>query len=151
MEPSDKQIKEIADSIDAGFVCYVNPETGEMEEFTEGDELEIDLDEEEDEEYDEPTWQKDARKQLKERIARVNSWNKFVIIRKPNSDEAFRFMEDFIEEIIPEKEQKMFWKALQWKKQFANFNNLIHNSDYLEDWYTFKQQKLMEYVREGLR
>ena len=60
-------------------------------------------------------------------------------------------MEDFIEEIIPEKEQKMFWKALQWKKPFANFNNLIHNSDYLEDWYTFKQQKLMEYVREGLR
>ena len=141
---------EIAGSIDAGFICYVNPLTGEMEEFMEGDDLDIDLSEDESEEDDEPTWQKDVRKQLKEQLARVDSWEKFVIIRKPNSSEAFRFMENFVEDVIPESEQKMFWKALQWKKPFANFNDLIHDSDYLEDWYAFKQQKLMEYVREEL-
>ena len=35
MELSGLVIKEIAESIDMGSTCYVNPETGEMEEFLE--------------------------------------------------------------------------------------------------------------------
>ena len=116
MELSDELISEIAGSIDAGFICYVNPLTGEMEEFMEGDDLDIDLSGDEEDDKYETSWQKDVRKQLKEQLARVDSWEKFVIIRKPDSDEAFRFMENFVEDVIPESEQKIFWKALQWEK-----------------------------------
>ena len=127
MKLFDETIREIADFIDAGLICYVNPETGEMEAFTEEDDLEIDLSENDNEEDDEFN-------DFKAQILRVDSWDKFVIIRKPDSSEAFRFMENFVEEVIPENEQKIYWKALSWKKPFANFKDLINDSEHREDW-----------------
>ena len=156
MKLTEDQIKQIAESIDADFTCHVNPDTGEIEETRDyGDDFnyidDID-DEEENEEFleSEPEWQKEMRKEIKEQTERIDSWERRIIIEKPDSSEAFRFMEDFVEEIIPEPKQKMYWKALQWKKPFANFNDLIHDSEYLEDWYEFKKKKLVEYVREKL-
>jgi len=155
MKITEKQIEKIAESIDVGFICHINPDTGEIEETSDyGDDFNYidDVDEEEYEEFleSEPEWQKEMRKEIKEQTARIDSWERCIIIEKPDSSKAFRFMEDFVEEIIPESEQKMFWKALQWKKPFANFNDLIHDSKYLDDWYEFKKNKLMEYVKEEL-
>ena len=155
MKISEEQIEKIAESIDAGFICHINPDTGEIEETRDyGDDFNYidDVDEEEYEEFldSEPEWQKEVRKEIKEQTARIDSWERCIIIEKPDSNEGFRFMEDFVEEIIPEAEQKMYWKALQWKKPFANFNDLIHESKYLDNWYEFKKKKLMEYVREEL-
>ena len=90
-------------------------------------------------------------KDIKEQMARIDLWDRIIIIKQPDSHEAYRFMEDFVEEIIPKTEQKMFWKALQWKSPFSNFNDLIHDSKYLDNWYKFKKKKLREYVREELR
>ena len=148
MKLSDKAIREIAGSIDCGFICYVNPETGEMEEFMENNEYEEDLlvTEIDDET---PEWQKEEIAEIKARNERIDSWN-YVIIRQPNSNESFRFMEDFVEEVIPEKEQKIYWKALSWKRPFANFKDLIDDSEYREAWFRFKEQKLMEYVKSEL-
>ena len=155
MELSEGQIEKIAESIDAGFTCHINPDTGEVEETRENDDFEI-IPDEDDEDYEEfmedmPDWQKEIRKDIKEQTARIDSWDRCIVIEQPDSSEAFRFMEDFVEEIIPEPEQKMFRKALQGKKPFANFNNLIHESKYLDNWYEFKKKKLMEYVREELK
>ena len=154
MKLSEKQIEKIAESIDAGFTCHVNPDTGEIEETRENDDFEI-IPDEDDEDYEEfledmPDWQKETLKENKEQSARINSWDRCIIIEKPDSSEAFKFMENFVEEVIPEPEQKMYRKALKWKKPFANFNDLIHESKYLDDWYEFKKKKLMEYVREEL-
>ena len=154
MELSEGQIEKIAESIDAGFTCHINPDTGEVEETRDyGDDFNYidDVDKEEYEEFleSEPEWQKEVRKEIKEQTAR-DSWERCIIIEKPDSSEAFRFMEDFVKEVIPEPEQKMYRKALQWKKPFANFNDLIHESKCLDNWYEFKKKKLMEYVREVL-
>ena len=147
MKFTDEQIKEIAASIDFGSIYYANPETGEMEEFREDDFID-DFPEEIDEEM--PGWEKEEMEEMKAKLDRIDSWKNFVIVRKPNSDEAFRFMEDFVAEVIPESEQKMYWKALNWKKPFANFRDLINDSEYREDWFRYKEQKMMEYVREEL-
>ena len=154
MKLTVKQIEEIADSIDAGFTYYVNPDTGEAEETLENDEncLFPEVDDEDFEALLEsmPDWQKETLKENKEQSERINSWKRCVTINQPDSSEAYTFMEDFVEEIIPEDEQKMFRKALQWKSPFSNFNNLIHDSEYLDDWREFKKKKLVEYVREEL-
>ena len=154
MKLSEEQIEKIAESIDVGFTYYVNPDTGAAEETLENDEncLVPDVDDEDFEAFleDIPDWQKEMLIENKEQRERIDSWERCIIIEKPDSSEAYKFMEDFVEEIIPEAEQKMYWKALQWKSPFSNFNNLIHNSEYLDDWYEFKKKKLMEYVREVL-
>ena len=156
MKITEEQIEKIAESIDAGFTCHINPDTGEMEETRDyGDDFNYIDDVDDEEEYEEflesePEWQKEMRKDIKEQTARIDSWDRCITIEQPDSSEAFRFMAEFVEEIIPESEQKMFWKALQRKSPFANFNDLIHDSEYLEDWYEFKKKKLMEYVREEL-
>ena len=156
MKLSDEIIKEIAESVDLGFTCYVNPETGDMETMMENNDLGFDLylDENEIDEKvieNEPGWQKEVRIEIKEQMARIDSWKHCVVIQKPDSRVAFRFMEGFVEEIIPEKNKEMYWNALNWKKPFSNFNNLVHNSDYREEWFQFKLEKLIEYVREELR
>ena len=156
MKLSEGLIAKIADSINADFICYVNPETGELEEMMNNEAL-ADYGiywEEEEEENDsafEPDWQKEMREDTKAQMARIDSWKHRVIIEKPDSHESFRFMEDFVEEIIPENKQEIWWKALRWKKPFANFNDLVHNSEYREKWFAFKQGKLEEYVRKELQ
>ena len=156
MKLSDEQIREIADSIDTGYINYVNPDTGEMEKMMNNEALAnygIYWEDEEEDEEDlgfEPDWQKEMREETKAQMARIDSWERCVAIKNPESHEAFKFMEAFVEEIIPEKEQKIYWKALSWKKPFANFNDLIHDSEYREAWFEFKRKKLEEYVREEL-
>jgi len=155
MKLSEEQIKKIAESIDAGFTCYVNHDTGEIEETRENDDFDIFSDEDE-EEYDEeflesePDWHKETRKELKEQMARIDSWERLIVIEKPDSSEDFRYMQDFVEELIPVPDKKTYLKALQSKGPFSNFNILIHDSEFLDDWYEFKTKKLIEFVREAL-
>jgi hypothetical protein len=42
-------------------------------------------------------------------------------------------------------QQKLF-DALNRRKPFANFKNLIDDSPYRQDWFSFKQKKLEEHV-----
>ena len=155
MKLTEEQIEQIAESIEAGFTCSVNPDTGEIEKTRENDEF--DLIPDEDDEYfedyleSESEWQKETRLELKEQAERINSWDRIIVIEEPDSSEAFRFMEDFVNEAIPETEQEMYQKALNSKGPFSNFNVLIHDSEHLDNWYEFKKKKLMEYVREELR
>ena len=154
MKLTEEQLEKIAESIDAGFTCHINPDTGEIEESRENDEFEI-IPDEDDDDYEEfmesmPDWQKETLKENIEQSERINSWKRLVIIEKPDSSEAFTFMQDFVEEIIPEPDKKSYRKALQGEGPFSNFNNLIHDSEYLDDWRDFKKKKLVEYVREEL-
>ena len=152
---SNEQIHEIAEMIDTGYhVCYVNPDTCEVEIIF-GDEMlnNYGISWEEDETPDEnaPEWQEEMYADVKAQMARIDSWQHFIRIEKPDSHEAFKFMERFIEEVIPEgKLKEQFWKALSRSHPFRNFNAIVHNCEYREDWFTFKQNLLEEYVRMEL-
>ena len=158
MKLSNELIKKIADAIDADFVCYVNPEIGEMEEMMNDAVLADygiyweDDDEEalEKDQASEPDWQTEMRKGAKAQMDRVCSWRHCVTVKKLEVQESFRFMEDFVEDIIPEDKQGIWWKALSRKSPFANFNDLAHNSEYRERWFEFREQGMMEHVREEL-
>ena len=152
MKLTDEQIEKIAESIEAGFTCNVNPDTGEIETIRENDEFDIIPDEDDEyfEDYleSETEWQKEMRLELKEQTERINSWERLIVIEQPDSQESFRFMEDFVEKMIPEAEQETYRKALKSKGPFSNFNVLIHDSEYLDNWHDFKKKKLIGYVRE---
>jgi len=155
---SDEQIREIAEMIGTGYhVCYVNPDTCEVEIiFTDEmlDNYGISWDDEEEEDKAEentPEWQVEMYDDVKAQMARINSWQRFIRIEKPTSHEAFDFMECFMAEVIPEGQLKeKFWKALSRKHPFRNFNALIHSCEYRENWFAFKQNALEEYVRMQL-
>ena len=154
MKLTDEQIEQIAESINAGFTCNVNPETGEIEEIRENDEFDL-IPDEDDEFFDdylesETEWQKEMRLELKEQTERINSWERVIVIEQPDPSETLRYMQAFADEVIPEAEQEMYWKALKSKGPFSNFNVLIHDSEYLDNWHEFKKKMLIEFVREEL-
>jgi len=158
---TDEQIRDIAETIDAmDNICYINRETGEVI-FMMNDEMLSDYGiswEDEDEEDvppddDSPDWQKDMYSEVKADMEKIYSWDfeDTIRIKKPESHESFEFMERFVDEIIPEGKLKQdFWKALSRSHPFRNFNAIVHNCKYREDWFRFKQVALEEYVRKEI-
>jgi hypothetical protein len=132
---SEEQIKEIAEMLDTGYhICCINPDTGEVE-IVFNNEMMSYLDDEEDDD-------------IKAQQARIDSWQRFIRIEKPESHESFQIMENFVNEIIPDgKLKEQFWNALSRSHPFRNFNAIVHNCDYREDWFKFKQAALEEYVK----
>ncbi len=158
---TDVQIAEIVDAIDSGcHECYVNPETYEFEIiFNEETLSNYGISWNEDEEDDEtedidslPSWQKEMYLDVKAQMKRINSWKSFIRIEKPESFESFKFMEHFVDSVLPEGRLKeQFWQILNRRHPFREFNHLIHNCQYREDWFQFKQKELEEYVRRQLK
>ena len=155
---SDKQIHEIAEMVDVGHICYINAKTGETifmfnNEMLSNYGISWEDDNEENEMPDDnsPDWQDEMYADVKADMNKINSWDlkDTIRIEKPESHKAFKFMEDFVDEVIPEGKLKQdFWKALSRNHPFRNFNDIVHNCKYREDWFEFKQNAMEEYVRK---
>ena len=156
---SNEQIREIAERVEMYDVCYINANTGETifmmnDEMLSNYGISWEDDEEEDKPDDSsPDWQKEMYAEVKADMNKIDSWEwkDTIRIEKPESHEEFKFMENFIEGVIPEGKLKQdFWKALSRSHPFRNFNAIIHNCKYRENWFTFKQNALEEYVRREM-
>jgi len=161
MNFSEAQIKEMADMLGSGHhECYANLDTGEVEIIFDNEMLAIygiswyeDEDEEEENMADEstPAWQDELYTGVKAQMKRIDSWEHLTRIEKPPSYEAFKFMEQFVDEVIPDGNLKeQFWKALSRRHPFQGFNSIIHNCEYREAWFAFRQEALEAYVRREL-
>lgn len=134
-----KLVHDIAGSIDCGMICFINPETLEMEDIPktlleEGFIFDIEEDEEEDNMMN----------------MKHHKWEKCITVEPRESRESFRIMENFVSEIDDKKLQNRLSIALSNRHPFANFKNLIDNSTYREQWFAFKQQKLEKLIWEEL-
>ena len=157
---SNEQIHEIAENIDMGEVCYINAQTGEIifmmnnEIFSDyGISWEDDEEEEETLDNDNHGWQDEMYAEVKADMNKIYSWDlkDTIRIEKPETNKAFEFMQHFIDEVIPEGKLKQnFWKVLSKSHPFRNFNAIIHNCEYKENWFAFKQNALEEYVRNEI-
>jgi len=156
---TDEQIHDIAETIDAANdICYLNRNTGEYILMMNNEvlaEYGISWEYEDEDEPDDdwPDWQKEMYVDARADMEKIYSWDfkDTIRIKKPESHEAFRFMEDFVNEIIPEGGLKQdFWRALSRSHPFRNFNAIVHNCKYREDWFAFKQNALEEYVRKEI-
>lgn len=129
----EKIISEIAELIDCGLICFLNPETLEIETIM-GNSY-----------YDDYSDIKD------EIFAKIDNWQKCIEIVPPESWEGFDIMENFALS-LPETsnmQQKLLYE-LERKRPFSHFKEIVETSEYRSLWFEFKHKQLMELVRYQL-
>lgn len=132
---STDQIKDIAQDLDCGFICYINIQTGEYTAVPK--------------DYH---WDTDAFDDV---VAEIKKKRKLYFeIEPPMPGELFRFMEYFID-TLPDQEYKLKEKlieALSQPKPFQHFKYVIDNSGpYRDHWFAFKNQQFIEFVKRHLK
>lgn len=132
---TDKQIKNIAEDLDCGFICYYNKRTGEIKNMLDMDSWDG---------ADEELWEED-QKELEENSADYIEFEGF------ESRESFIIMEDFAETVDDSKLRDSLINALNKRKPFANFKWQIDNSgDYRQQWFDYKNKRYIEHVKDQL-
>ncbi|MDR3245751.1 MAG: UPF0158 family protein [Prevotellaceae bacterium] len=128
-----KIVKQIADNLSVNSISFFNPDTLEVEGVYKDLFNEMIFDDYEDDEENEfgLTFMK---------------WENCVKIEPLESRESFQIMENFVNQLKSGKKADRLAQALNGRKPFANFNNVIHNSEYREDWFAFRQKELEKYV-----
>ncbi|MFZ4724197.1 MAG: hypothetical protein ACOYMD_01985 [Paludibacter sp.] len=128
----EKLLKQIAQTIDGGCICYLNTDTLEMEDFAADlmDQLN---------EYDEG---------MEDEIPMKNStWENCFEICPLESHESFGIMENFMFQLTDKKLQNVLSNALNRKKPFANFKRIVESSTQRKAWFEFKDNELQKHVR----
>lgn len=134
MKFQEEKIKEIADLIDCGHVCFLHKKTGTIEYHLQ--EIDLFLDEEN-------PWQ--------DVIDKVeNNLDDYIRIEQMNSRQSFQVMELFIEKVKSESFRKNLINALNRSKPFRNFKYLIDNSEYRQHWFDFKFEQNILWVKEQI-
>ncbi len=126
-------VKNIAENNDIGFVCFVNPDTVEVEEAMP-------------EWLEDPGLLEDAADREWEEMYTFENWERIITIDPPEPHESFRIMEDFTDYRVTGKLQQLLSDALSKPKPFRNFKNLIDQSEYRQEWFDYKQKMLEERV-----
>src|ERR1700733_15069188 len=108
IEIKPELLKDIAEHLDMGMLCFYNKTNGELETYPEG--------------------LKDSG--LEDDCAAVTgkieaSFDDYLQIEKMNSFEAFEVMEKFINGINHIPTHNKFVEAISRKKPFAHFNNML--------------------------
>jgi hypothetical protein len=133
---SSEIIKEIADYLDAGMLCFYHTSTGELEYYP--DQLRGHAD------FDEEMWRDVIDKVEK-------NYDKYIRFEGMESRESFKIMEDFVAAISETGIRQRFQDAISFRRPFQNFKQLLHNYPVLQkQWFDYKNQQYMEWVQEQL-
>jgi hypothetical protein len=135
MKLSEEQIKEIAEELDAGMRCYFNLKTGEIRSM-------IDLN----------RWAGADEEPWEEVIKEIEDhWDDYHEFEAMDTHDSFSLMADFATTVDNDRLQNKLINALNRPKPFANFKWEIDNSgDYRQQWFDFKKERYMEWVREQI-
>lgn len=131
-------VPRIAQSIDAGLVCFLNPETLEMEELPR------------------KMWKNPEEFEALSGVSAKNKpfdhekWDDFWTIEPPEPAEVLKIMEDFIKEMDDTRFQEQLADKLIRDKPFAHFKTLVEGSEYRDYWFHFKKDQLEKYVKQTL-
>jgi hypothetical protein len=129
-----EEVKEIADMIDCGHLCYWHKKTGEL--FFIIDDVHMVLE-------DDELHQADLKKL-------EDNFHDYIEIEKPESRDSFMIMEDFVMRLEGNDHFKLrLINALNKKKPFREFKFLVDNSGiYREQWFAFKNERMKQWVIE---
>ncbi len=134
MEVTKKQIQEITDNVEMGYACFLHKKTGEIESYP--DNLDLMHDEE---------------NPFQETIDKVeDDFENYIEFGPMPSREAYQVMLDFKDTVNDERMLGKIELALEWKKPFSNFKNLIETSEYRQAWFDFKRAENEKWVRMQL-
>lgn len=132
----EETVREIAEMLDCGHVCYLNPDTNETVFIPNPASWEY---------FEEPDM-------VTKELEKVDSWERRIKLAPPESFESFQFMESFIDE-LPENESILRNKlisAFSHSHPFARFKAAIDNCPYRQEWFDHKQRCLEKYVRDEI-
>jgi hypothetical protein len=128
-------VKQIADSINAGLVCFLNMDTLETDEFPQ-------------ELISSPgIYEMNTGMTLDEFNPRYTHWKNYVAIEPLELNESFEIMEKFADQLADSRLKTQLANALNNRKPFANFKRIIDNSDMRQEWFDFKNRHLQNYVK----
>lgn len=131
-------IKDIAESIDSGLVCFLNLDTAETEDFPK-------------EMLDDPEeFEAMTGESFKGLNFRHTSWENCVSFEPLASFESFDIMRKFTDSLEDKWLKDKLNNALNDGKPFAGFKAIIDNSNYRQDWFDFKKQFMGNHVKELL-
>lgn len=129
-------IKPIAQSIEAGFICYLNPETLEIEDIPKS--LMDNPDE----------YKMTTGLGLEDEEMEHEKWDECYTFNPLEPDEAFEIMEAFAENGDDEILQEELFYVLANHNPSANFKAVIQNSGESDNWSRFKQKWLEDRVKQ---
>ncbi|WP_310994216.1 UPF0158 family protein [Aequorivita marina] len=137
MKTEKNVIQEIADSLLCGMVCYYEKATNTFIEIPEEAEDFLMMEEEN-------PWQ--------EVIEKVEeNEDDYILIDPMHSTQAFKVMEEFARQVDSLSVSSKLLDALDRHNPFRNFKHLIENdSDYREEWFNFRLQKNMAWVKKQI-
>ena len=135
MEVPREILNDIADSMEAGFKCFIHRETFEVVTYLNPDQHP---------EMDPKDWKDEIDKVRKNK-------KKFIEIENMTSSDSFRVMEEFTDSLENNTTKVRLLTALQGQKPFANFKHQIENSsDSRNLWFEFRREKNIEWVANQL-
>ncbi len=133
-EKYKKVVAQIADSLLAGFICYFNPDTFEIEDVPEHM-------------INDPHEFKMLTGETEDSMAlKHENWQKCIEFNPMDSHESFNIMKYFIDEVDNRNLQDRLIYDLNHRKPFANFKYRVENSDYRQQWFNFRQKQWEQYV-----
>ncbi len=128
-----EQIKEISDQLDSGFRAFYHKLTGEFIFVPDADKH-FDM--------DTTAWQDELDK-LDE------SFMEYQKIDAMESNDAFRVMADFAEQLSDHNLRDKLIQALNRNKPFREFKFVIDNSrEHRQSWFDFKDKRYIEWIEE---
>jgi hypothetical protein len=133
MQITAKQLADMAQEIEIGMKVYINRNTYEIRSVMDWEDSNGDTEE----------WENEEEKILEE-------WEDFAVVTKMESWEAFRVMEDFMVEVQDERMKKDLIRILEKKRPFANFKAVVESSVLHENWFAYRANAMLEYIKEQL-
>jgi hypothetical protein len=128
-------IKDMAEMLDAGMVCFYHKPSGAMDYYP---------DEDKNPGFDEEQWT-DVIEKTEE------NGDDYIRVEGLDTPESFRIMEDFIAGIDDIPTHNRFIDAISRKKPFRNFSDMLFNyPDLREAWFAYKLERYIAYVKEQL-
>jgi len=78
-------------------------------------------------------------------------WENCITVEPRESSESFKIMERFVDVVNDKILKNKLVNALNNRKPFANFKNIVESSNYRKEWFAFKQHQLEIMVWEELQ
>jgi hypothetical protein len=131
MALTEEQVKEITSELEIGMICFYHRPTGAIESHPDPN----------DAYFEAEPWQ--------EVIDKIEAdWDNYITFEKMNSREAFRVMENFADSIPDIGDRSKALERLARRKPFGQFKDYIESSPFRQDWFDFRTQAYIEFVKE---
>jgi hypothetical protein len=137
MNFTKEQIKEIAEQLQGGMVCFWNAKDQDIRFLPNTDFIEL--------EDEQPEWRAEIL-QIKSQI------KDFFAIEPPASSAAYSFMEGFVATLPDQMPFKRYlYEILDGPKPFRNFKfALLRQGEFVDAWYKFEEDCFVQWVEDAI-